>query len=87
MPACTARILLGRNRREVDKECQKFNFRRNKPKPHNRLRGWQESQRKHSRIGGSHDDRRKMDAAILNMYDKQKITRRCSRSQKNCMTI
>jgi hypothetical protein len=38
MPAYTARSLLGRNYREINKEYQNFDYRR--IRPNNRLGGW-----------------------------------------------
>jgi hypothetical protein len=45
----TARSLLGRNHREINKEQQNFDYRRTRPAPSNRLGGWQAWPRKHSR--------------------------------------
>jgi hypothetical protein len=66
----TARSLLGRNHREINKEQQNFDYRRTSPTPNNRLGGWQAWPRKHSRTRRSHDDRRNLDAAILGTHDK-----------------
>jgi hypothetical protein len=82
----TARSLLGRNHREINKK-QNFDYRRTRPALSNRLGGWQDWPRKHSRTRRSYDDRRNLDAAILGVHDKQGTTRRHSRSKKDNTTI
>jgi hypothetical protein len=52
----TARSLLGRNHREINKEQQNFDYKRASPAPSNRLGGWQACPRKHSRTRRSYDD-------------------------------
>jgi ribonuclease HI len=83
----TARSLLGRNHREINKEQQNFDYRRTRPAPSNRVRGWQAWPRKHSRTRRSYDDRRNLDAAIPGIHNKQGTTQRHSRSKKDNTTI
>jgi hypothetical protein len=61
----TARSLLGRNHREINKEQQNFDYKRASTEPSNRLGG-----RKHSRTQRSYDDGRNLDAAIFGVHDK-----------------
>jgi hypothetical protein len=65
MPACTTKSLLEGNHREVNKKQQEFDSRGTKSAFDNRLGGWQARNKEHSRIRGSHDDRRNLDAEIL----------------------
>jgi hypothetical protein len=84
MLAHTARSLLGRNHRKINKEQQSFDYRRISPASSNRLGGWQQ---RHSGTRRSYDDRRNLDATILGLYGKQNTTRRYSTSKKNNTTI
>jgi hypothetical protein len=64
----------------INKEQQNLDYRGTT----DRLRGWKS---KCSRTRRSHDDRRNLDVAISGLYDKQNITRRHGRSQKDNRTI
>jgi hypothetical protein len=84
MLAHTARSLLGRNHRKINKEQQNLDYRATRSAPSNRLGGWKS---KYSRTIRSYDDIRNLDAAISGVHDKQNTTRIHDRSKKDNTTI